>query len=190
MTPLRYTDGREWRKGIPQEEPGEERAPRRLRRFVLDDGASERFWTKVEVRDRDGCWLWCGARDSRGYGRFWTGGWQPMAHRVAWALHHKTCPGDSVVLHTCDNPRCVNPAHLEIGTQRQNLKDMARKGRANLPNTKGERNANARLSPELVCAMRWLFVATNLGPTAIGRAFGVTRQTAIAIRDRVAWRHI
>lgn len=91
----------------------------------------KRFWAKVEIDWKSGCMLWCGATDGRGgYGKFKIGGRAVRAIRWVYALyspgrlrkHHK-------VMHACDNPRCVRPDHLTIGTHRQNMRDMAKKGR-------------------------------------------------------------
>lgn len=102
--------------------------------------AHERFMAKVSVSD-DGCWIWAGAKNKDGYGSFWNGQWRDgdtsrpvmvLAHRwsflfIAW----KAIPEGMYVLHTCDRPDCVNPAHLWTGTQKDNVADCALKGRRN-----------------------------------------------------------
>jgi hypothetical protein len=90
---------------------------------------AERFWGKVERTDT--CWLWRGTRTPNGYGQLRVGPpWRyALAHRVAYVLHHGPLPPGQVVAHTCDVRHCVNPAHLWLGTQADNLQDMARKGR-------------------------------------------------------------
>jgi hypothetical protein len=94
----------------------------------------ERFWSKVEKTD--GCWLWTASTfTQRGYGQFAVDGKaRTTAHRIAWELTHgpipKTVNGKpSVLMHSCDNRLCCNPAHLRVATQAENLKDMADKGR-------------------------------------------------------------
>jgi len=98
---------------------------------------AERFWAKVYRMDEDECWPWMGARQPSGHGRIsegrrasWAGARALGAHRVSWELRHQRSlkPGD-VVRHTCDNPRCVNPRHLVVGSQRDNVNDMDRRGR-------------------------------------------------------------
>lgn len=92
----------------------------------------DRFWSKVNRRGPDDCWLWL-ASLCQGYGQIAgtvDGKRRPVsAHRVAWELTHGAIPEGLSVLHRCDNPPCVNPAHLFIGTQPDNLSDARRKGR-------------------------------------------------------------
>jgi hypothetical protein len=94
---------------------------------------AERFWAKVDVAGPEDCWVWTAALGSTGYGHL--GGnrrrAQPdyKAHRLSWELHHGPIPEGLSVLHRCDNPPCVNPAHLFLGTQRDNVIDAVQKGR-------------------------------------------------------------
>lgn len=89
----------------------------------------ERFWNKVAKR-ASGCWEWTGNRHRQGYGFFKIGTLNKLAHRVAYSLHHGVeLQRHNTLLHICDNPCCVNPAHLLLGTQAMNVQDMARKGR-------------------------------------------------------------
>ena len=86
-------------------------------------GYEEGFWRKVQ-RD-DGCWMWTAGRDGDGYGSYRN----KRAHRVAWQLTRGPIPDGLVVCHSCDNPACVRPDHLFLGTQQDNIQDMLRKGR-------------------------------------------------------------
>ena len=90
-----------------------------------------RFWENAERGGVDECWSWNGVTDQHGYGRIHFRTRKIKAHRVSYEMHKGPIPDDLVICHTCDNPNCVNPAHLFAGTQSDNAKDMARKGRIN-----------------------------------------------------------
>lgn len=92
-----------------------------------------RFWEHVDRRDEDECWEWKGAHDGRGYGQIAVGaGVAPLkAHRLSWEIHNGRIPDGLVVCHSCDNPSCVNPAHLSPGTQQENMVQASERGRLN-----------------------------------------------------------
>lgn len=97
---------------------------------------AERFWYHVVVAP-SGCWEWTAYRMANGYGRVTTTpGTVRLAHRVAWELTRGPLAKRDVVCHHCDNPACVNPSHLFVGTQRDNLDDMQRKGRRYRPSAR------------------------------------------------------
>lgn len=86
----------------------------------------------------EGCWNWVGRKYPSGYGRVSLGSSDYRAHRVSYAFHCEVDPGEKLVCHSCDNPACVNPDHLWLGTHRGNTQDMIRKGRSRLvPGFKG-----------------------------------------------------
>lgn len=92
----------------------------------------ERFWSKVAIGSTNECWLWQASLGSTGYGQFNTGRSMAKAHRIAWELGNKgLIPADLMVCHHCDTPACVNPAHLFLGTQTDNMRDCFAKGRGN-----------------------------------------------------------
>lgn len=90
---------------------------------------SQRFWSKAETVE-SGCHEWQSTLHRSGYGKFWLNGRQAYAHRIAWELVNGRAPEGMRVLHRCDNRRCVNPEHLFLGTDRDNVRDMHSKGRA------------------------------------------------------------
>ena len=116
------------------------RAPHRTWRS--DEADKVRFWSKVDQPD-EGCWLWQSTMFSQGYGCFKASGKMCKAHRIAYTYVHGPIPDGLVVCHACDNRRCVRPAHLFLGTTRDNALDAKRKGRL----ASGDRNG-ARLHPE------------------------------------------
>ena len=87
-----------------------------------------RFYRLTQITP--GCWFWCGTKLKSGYGHLSIQGKLVRAHRFSWFLHYGVHPGENVVMHTCDTPLCVNPHHLRLGSQKENLQDMSRKGRA------------------------------------------------------------
>lgn len=90
----------------------------------------DRFWKKVEKKSPDECWEFKGAKYEHGYGCLSVGGRKNKgAHRISYVIHFGEIPNDLHVLHKCDNPPCVNPNHLFLGTHKQNMEDKSRKGR-------------------------------------------------------------
>ena len=88
-----------------------------------------RFWRLAEIVG--GCWPWRGTINANGYGQFRIGRRGPVlsAHRVSWELHNGPIPSGKIIMHSCDHPWCVNPDHLSVGTQKDNMADCAAKGR-------------------------------------------------------------
>jgi len=148
---------------------------------------ADRFWEKVDVRDRDSCWKWQGSRHWQWkYGSFMLNGKVTAAHRIAWVLYYGYIPQEMLVCHKCDNPPRVNPNHLFLGTVADNNLDKKLKGRQD---ERGEKNGRARLVAADVLEIRRLF---SLGVTGaeIGRAFNITKEHAYGIRDKKAWSHL
>ncbi len=157
----------------------------------------ERFWEKVTKNiDPDACWKWCGSVMDRrwNYGSFGFGGKTYRAHRLSWEIHYgKISPG-TCVLHHCDNPNCVNPKHLFLGTHQDNVTDMYAKGR-NIPyrkrtnvDRKGEKSGNFRLTDDIVGFIRAQPKTTTDG--MLGEKFNVCRETISCARRRATWKHV
>lgn len=109
----------------------------------ITTGMVVRFWERVQKSS--GCWLWSGFRDRAGYGRFKGPGNIQHAHRTSWVFERGPIPKGLFVCHHCDNPPCVNPEHLFLGTSADNTRDRDRKGRQ----ARGERHGS-RTMPEMV----------------------------------------
>lgn len=140
-----------------------------------------RFMGKVFVTE--GCWYWRGARDRKGYGRFWFEGRTRGAHRVAALIFGAGIPEGMVAMHTCDNPPCVNPSHVVVGTVADNNADRARKGRS-APQA-GQCNGNARLTEDAVREIRRRYAAGGVSQRQLAREFGVGQMTVSYVVRRV-----
>lgn len=147
----------------------------------------ERFWSKV---DKSGsCWIWMGLIDENGYGRFMTRDasgkrHRSLAHRVSFALLTGIDPAGRVLRHSCDTPLCVNPHHLLLGTQADNMADMVRRGRQ----ARGTAHGHARLDAAAVAAIRKL-AADDLSHREIAERFLVSRPLVSMIVARKRWAH-
>lgn len=131
------------------------------------------FWSNVDKSpDEDACWLWTGFRDVGGYGRVskWREANEQMAHRISYLIAHGEIPKGLHVLHQCDNPSCVNPRHLFLGTNTDNMRDRDEKGRV----ASGERNGRAKLSDEDVFEILRL-TAEGVRQKEIAKRFSVGR---------------
>lgn len=147
---------------------------------------TERFWEKVDIRGEDECWPWIASLDSRGYGSIGSDGGKPLmrAHRVAYELCLGRIPPGLVVCHACDNRVCVNPHHLFVATQRDNVIDMIRKGRRH--SSAGELNPMVKLNTTQVIAIR----RDHRPPRAIVAEYGISKSTLRSIRRNETWRHL
>lgn len=139
----------------------------------------ESFAGKWMVHPRTRCWIWTGARFSTGYGQIAKRGKQLLAHRVSWVLHHGPLGANDVVCHSCDNPACVNPEHLFIGTQKTNMADCAAKHRS----AHGERNGQHKLSEGQVLSIK----ESKESERALAARFGVCRSNIGYIRRGKRW---
>ena len=146
-----------------------------------------RFWEKVSVSGPDECWLWTAATNEHGYGVMRPEGRRSgppaKAHRISAELAGMAVDGH-VVLHSCDNPPCVNPAHLSTGTQADNVNDMHAKGRGNV----GSVNGQACATESLVAAVRRR-VSNGERQSDIALELGVPRST-LNYWLKGGWRHV
>lgn len=161
------------------------------------------FWSHVQKSD--GCWEWVGARNPNGYGNHHAQGRTRKAHRVSWEMEYGPIPEGMLVLHRCDNPPCVRPDHLFLGTQRDNLRDAIAKGRWNSPKRvrsyavtaqklsarsgpSGESNPNARLTAAEVASIRTRYASGLESQSRIAADYGITQVNVSHIVRGLSWR--
>jgi hypothetical protein len=145
-----------------------------------------RFFSKVAYGLASDCWYWVGSRHKLGYGIFN----DKKAHRVSWEMYHGPIPGKLFVCHRCDVRCCVNPSHLFLGTQSDNMRDMVAKGRRGPRDFAGERNGYSKLTDEQVRLMREIRRKTGATYRQIAGQFGVTTMTALRAITGTSWKHI
>lgn len=151
----------------------------------------QNFDSKIAFPEHpDGCAVWVGSRRPDGYGVFAVGGrlrkGSVLAHRRAWEREHGPIPECLCVCHKCDNPPCVNPAHLFLGTRADNNADMEAKGRG--VRLRGERNGNSKITPSVVVAIRSAYAAGGVSQRALARSFGLHQTTIGDIVRGETWR--
>ena len=153
------------------------------------------FWARVSRRKESACWEWPDSRTKAGYGRLWIHPRLHYAHRVAWTITNGTIPRGLHVCHHCDNPPCVNPAHLFLGTQADNAADMVGKGRARNKPHPGMEHRLAKLTDDDVREIRRLYCPSPRKPSAFGcpalaKRYGVAPSLIHRIVKRQSWSHI
>lgn len=137
----------------------------------------DRFWSKVAISEPDSCWLWKAGVDPAGYGRFAYKGRNERAHRLALILSGQKPPfKKACALHGCDNTACVNPRHLRWGTQADNMKDRASRGRCNM----------SPLTEKDVYEIR----ASNCNQYVLADRYGVSQSAISLIKRGKSWRHL
>ena len=129
----------------------------------------------------DECVLWDGYTENYGYGRIWYKNRNTLVHRVSFELKVGN-PAGHVVRHSCDNPLCINPKHLTIGTQLDNIKDRNQRGRTAV----GENVGSAKLSERDVLLIR----SSSISTRKLGAMFGISSSSVSNIKNKISWRHL
>lgn len=141
----------------------------------------ERFHSKYIPEPNTGCWLWMGAMQENGYGSVKQNKISLTAHRASWVLHHGFIPKNLNVCHKCDERSCVNPAHLFLETQKENIQDMIKKGR---------RDFSQKLSAEIVREIRNEYKGPYKGKSlkSLAIQYGVSLQNVHYIVKNKIWK--
>lgn len=156
--------------------------------------AIDRFWSKVARGPEQECWPWIKELTNKGYGTFRAhnnGKRHTLAHRYAFEVANGVkLIRSQVVLHSCDNPPCCNPAHLRVGTQKDNMADAKAKGRLSPPPViRGSASRSAVLHEDEIPEIRmWIMLGYSMA--SIGSAYGVTYNVIAGIRDGRSWTHV
>lgn len=153
----------------------------------------EMFYDRVSISDK--CWIWEGSKHIQfGYGVLKFGGRKGkllLAHRISYEIHTGEIPHGYCVLHKCDNPPCVNPNHLFIGTRTDNALDKVSKGRQSFtPGVKGSKSPNAKLTDGDVLFIRSTYSPRKVSADTLAKKFGISKRAVLRIIHRVTWNHI
>lgn len=148
-----------------------------------------RFWDNVE---RNGnCWEWKGAHSKKGYGRFRRGNILYSPHRAIVERYIGPIPDGLFSCHKCNNPRCVRPSHLYIGTRSENMKDGIRAGTVKVPTNGGFKPGhNGKITPQQVREIRNQYSKGELTQRELGNRYGLTNWAVNKITQRKTWRHV
>jgi hypothetical protein len=146
----------------------------------------EEFWSHAKKIEA-GCWIWQRSRDRDGYGKATFLGVHVRTSRLAWELTHGPIPAGQEVLHTCDTPPCINPSHLFLGTNLDNIQDKVKKHRGRGPC--GDKHGKAKLTWPIVTEIRRAF-STGKTEAELGRIYGVWGSTIERIVHNKTWRMV
>jgi hypothetical protein len=153
-----------------------------FQRVSDEDLLKARILNKCRMSDT-GCWLWTGPSNGRGYGIFYIGTKNRSAHRCSYEVFKGPIPEGLHVLHRCDTPACVNPAHLRAGTVKENMADREARGRRDV---RGEQIGTSKLTRDQVVEIK----NSNLGLKALSDKYGVEAQSIWRIRTGKSWAHV
>jgi hypothetical protein len=146
----------------------------------LTEKDKERFWSKV---DKGSCWIWTACCNKNGYGQIKINCKRYLSHRISWFLAGNTIPEGHLIRHKCRNRNCVNPEHLETGTQADNEADKIRDG----TDCRGEKCYNAKLTSTQVLDIRARAEGKHI---ELAKEYGVSRPTIHSIIARKTWKHL
>lgn len=157
---------------------------------LFDEETLMRFWAKVDKRGPNECWGWTDSKRGLGYGQIQIAGKKVGAHRLSYELHYGAIPAGMVICHRCDNPGCVNPAHLFLGTHADNVADKMSKGRGRWSSQPGAKHGMHVLSESDVAEIRSLFNGRRGQLAELAQRFGVSRMQISRIVRGEQWKHL
>ena len=158
----------------------------------------ERFWANVDKDDALGCWEWIGGKNDAGYGRISLNGRRWRAHRLSYLLFRGAIPKGALVCHSCDNPACIRPDHLFLGSHKLNSRDMVERGRVAMGKRNGshthperrptgEANGAHKLSVNQVREIRECYVKGRITQRALAAQYSVAQSTIGDVLRFVTW---
>lgn len=156
-----------------------------MTRIYTHGSIEQRFWKHVDIKDLFECWLWKGATDSAGYGSFRNKTGTTIASRISYFLVYGIIPKGKNVLHHCDNPLCVNPSHLFLGTQKDNIRDCVTKKRIAI----GEHHGRSKLTESDILKI-YSLLQSEISQIAIAKKFNVSGATIHNIKVGKNWKHL
>jgi len=151
---------------------------------MMKAAPQERFFAYSIPEPNSGCWLWSKGVNACGYGVLGVNGRSTLAHRFSYELHYGEIPEGFYVLHRCDVPCCVNPDHLYLGTQFDNMRDMETRGRSKHPS--GEDHGRAKLTESDVITIR----ASEQSWGSLSKQFGVSKHVVGLVKRNRIWKHV
>lgn len=158
----------------------------------LNDNLYKKISINIVIKSDEECWEWTGRKDKDGYGRIDANKKQWLAHRLMWEIKNGIIPSGMCVCHTCDNPSCVNPAHLFLGTHKDNAVDRQNKnrGKVQLNDNRGERHGMSILNEHQVLEIRDKYSSGAYTQKKLACEYGVTRGAVCDILNNKTWKHV
>ena len=153
----------------------------------------DRFWSKVDKGSADGCWEWTGNKHKFGYGTISIDGRPRATHRVSWEIHNGNIPEGTgyhgtCICHKCDNPSCVRPEHLFLGSVQENNNDMVKKGRRS--SQKGANNPRSKINSTQARVIRRHANRNLMTHKEIGSIFSISSSSVAGIKSLRRWAHV